>query len=62
MGFLELLTIIFVILKAFGLITWSWWLVFSPLFASIGIYIAIFVVFGLIFKKSYKDITKGFKK
>jgi hypothetical protein len=30
MGFTEILTIICVLLKAFGVITWSWWLVFLP--------------------------------
>lgn len=28
MGFTEILTIIFVLLKVFGVISWSWWLVF----------------------------------
>jgi hypothetical protein len=28
--FLETTTIIFVILKLFGIIDWSWWLVLSP--------------------------------
>ena len=30
MGFTEILTIIFVLLKVFGVISWSWWLVFLP--------------------------------
>ena len=29
-GFLNLLTIIFVACKLFSVIDWSWWLVFSP--------------------------------
>ena len=31
-GFLGLLTLIFVVAKIAGYITWSWWLVFSPVF------------------------------
>lgn len=45
MGFCEVLTIIFVVLKLLGVISWSWWAVFSP--ELIGI--AVAVVVGLIF-------------
>lgn len=37
MGILEILTIIFVVLKVLGLITWSWWLVFAPLWAGYAV-------------------------
>lgn len=30
MGFAEFLTIIFILLKVFGVISWSWWLVWLP--------------------------------
>jgi hypothetical protein len=43
MGFLEVLTVVFVVLKLIGVISWSWWLVFLPIFISIGIYALIFV-------------------
>jgi hypothetical protein len=36
-GFLGLLTLIFVIAKIAGYITWSWWLVFSPVFVFLFI-------------------------
>ena len=39
MGFTEALTLVFIILKLMGYITWSWWLVLSPLLVSIVIYI-----------------------
>lgn len=39
LGLASILTIIFVVAKLFGLVAWSWWIVFSPLL----------VVFGLIF-------------
>ena len=33
----SILTIIFVIAKLAGVISWSWWVVFSPLLISIGV-------------------------
>lgn len=36
-----LLTIIFVILKLCGVIAWSWWLVFVPLWGGVVIFIVV---------------------
>lgn len=50
-GFAGLLTIVFIVLKILGKITWSWWWVISPLWISFFIFIAIVVVilgFGLL--------------
>ena len=38
LGLSSILTIIFVLAKIFGKITWSWWWVFSPLLISWGIF------------------------
>jgi hypothetical protein len=44
----SILTIMFVIAKFMGLVTWSWWWVFSPILISTGLVLAIlFVVFGV---------------
>lgn len=50
MGVLEVLTITFVVLKLVGVITWSWWSVFIPMYIAvvwygliIGLQIALFV-------------------
>jgi len=43
-GFSGLLTIVFIVLKILGKITWSWWWVISPLWISFFIFIAIVVV------------------
>ena len=43
-GFLAVLTIIFVIAKLWGVVDWSWWLVFLPIFISCGIFILIISV------------------
>lgn len=44
-GFTVLLTIVFIVLKLCGIITWSWWWVLSPLWISaIGWVILLIVV------------------
>lgn len=46
-----LLTIIFVILKLCGVLSWSWWWILSPLWGSIAIFIivsALIWLFGCI--------------
>lgn len=44
LGLLSILTIIFVIAKLFGLIHWSWLLVFAPTLIGIGVWILIMLV------------------
>ncbi len=44
LGFLSILTIIFVIAKLLGLIHWSWLLVFAPTLIGIGVWILIMLV------------------
>lgn len=43
-GLPGLLTIIFVLLKAFEVIDWSWWWVFSPLWIAAIVWIIIMIV------------------
>lgn len=43
-----ILTLIFVVLKAFKLISWSWWLVFLPVIITQGILFGIIVVVVII--------------
>ncbi|PGO60591.1 hypothetical protein [Priestia megaterium] len=58
MGILEILTILFIALKLFGVIAWSWWLVLLPEIIAVVFYILIPIVFGagalMIFKSSRK--------
>lgn len=35
-GFLSLLSIIFIVLKLVGVINWSWWWVLSPILIQVG--------------------------
>ena len=48
MGLLEILLIVFVILKLVGAIDWSWWWVLSPLLIPIGLLIVVLIVLGII--------------
>lgn len=43
MGLLGVLLILFIVLKALGLIAWSWWVVFIPLY--IWVALATFALF-----------------
>ena len=46
-GFTGLLTIVFIVLKLTGNITWSWWWVLSPLWISTAL-VVLFLVIALI--------------
>ena len=48
MGLLEILLIVFVILKLVGAIDWSWWWVLSPILIPIGLLIVVLIVLGII--------------
>lgn len=41
MKLLDVLAVVFIVLKLVGVITWSWWWVFSPLWASILIWLLL---------------------
>lgn len=50
----DVLQIVFIVLKLCGVIKWSWWLVLMPLWISLGIgiiAITIFVIYGVWLKK-----------
>lgn len=51
LSFSQLLTILFVLLKVFGAISWSWWLVFIPLWLPVVAFVGIVAVtvFGYLF-------------
>lgn len=59
MGFLEVLTIIFIVLKVVGVISWSWWLVLSPVIIAVGIYGVMLAFFGTILGIGGRKIAKG---
>ena len=43
-NFLELLTLVFVVLKLLGKINWSWWWVLSPIWLSLGAAIIVAII------------------
>ena len=43
-GFTGLLTIVFIVLKLCGVITWSWWWVLSPLWISAILWVVLVVI------------------
>jgi hypothetical protein len=44
-GFPGLLTIVFVVFKLLGKITWSWWWVFAPIWISL---VVTFAILGIV--------------
>ena len=44
MGLSSILTIIFVVAKLFGIINWSWWLVFLPTIISVGLGLLVVII------------------
>lgn len=55
-------TIIFVALKLMGIITWSWWIVFSPLLFLVVVFLLI-TAFALFFPDYFEALyIRGKKK
>ncbi|MCK9576256.1 MAG: hypothetical protein M0R51_10060 [Clostridia bacterium] len=44
MGFFEMLSLIFVVAKILGCITWSWWWVFAPVLVHAGLLVVIIAI------------------
>lgn len=61
MGFTELLTIVFIVLKALGKIDWSWWIVFLPEMIAAVLYIIVSIYKNYVFRKATKHFNKSFK-
>lgn len=58
MGFTEVLTIIFIVLKLLNIIDWNWFLVLLPEIIALTIYIIV-VIIGIF---QYRSINKEFKR
>ena len=48
LNFGEVLLIAFIVLKLCGVINWSWWWVFSPLWIPLAIVAVILIIYGLV--------------
>lgn len=53
-GFLSLLTLLLIYLKATGYIDLSWWWVLLPLIVPMGIAIFLFAIIGILYVVSQK--------
>lgn len=47
-GFTGLLTIVFIVLKLLGKISWSWWWVLSPSLICLGLFLLLMLLIGII--------------
>lgn len=48
-GFLSILTLIFVVAKITGFLSWSWWLVFLPVILPFAFMLLVFLVVLIMF-------------
>ena len=62
MGFAEILTVLFIALKLFGVIGWSWWLVCLPEIIACGFYALIIICTLVANAKIHRKIRKHFKR
>lgn len=60
MGFTEVLTIIFIVLKLLGVITWAWWVCLLPEIIAGVLYVVIVVAHLVAIYKTHKSIKKLF--
>ena len=49
-GFLGLLQIVFIVLKVLNKISWSWWMVFIPLWIELSIILIVLIIHAIINK------------
>ena len=54
-GFLPLLTLIFITLKLTGYITWSWWLVLLPMIVPLTILFICLLILGVCYYIAQKS-------
>lgn len=60
MGFTEILTIIFIVLKLLGVITWAWWVCLLPEIIAGVLYVIVVVAQLVAIYKTHKSIKKHF--
>ncbi len=57
-----LFTLVFFVAKILGYISWSWWLVFSPMLIALGLFVIVYGVAGIISLIDSYKMKKHFKK
>lgn len=58
MSLLGVLAVIFIVLKLVGVITVSWWWLFGPLLALVGLYLVVFTLFGAAFAAAVNSVVR----
>lgn len=59
MGFTEVLTITFIVLKLLGVISWSWWLVLLPEILAFAVYVIMLISAVMVNVKAHRNIQKS---
>ncbi len=66
MGFAEILTLVFIILRLTNVIDWSWWLVLLPELIALSIYIIFYIVVIILIstrnKRLEREVMKKYNK
>lgn len=62
MGILEVLTIVFVVLKLVGVIAWSWWAVFIPTYVALAIYALVIGLHIALYVKETSEMKTNHKR
>ena len=57
MGFLGVLTLIFIVLKLVGVISWSWWLVLMPLWIELGVIVVLLIILFVVTRRDEDDFS-----
>jgi hypothetical protein len=58
MGFTEILTIIFILLKVFDIVNWNWFIVLLPEIIALVVYVVILVRMSITYRKLNKEFNK----
>lgn len=59
MGFLEILTLVFVLCKLGGIVDWSWWIVLAPEIVAVGLYGLVVALYALAGRSLLRELRKG---
>lgn len=57
-----LFTLVFFVAKILGYISWSWWLIFSPMLIVVGLFAIVYGIAGIMTLISSHKMKKHFKK
>lgn len=60
LGFCEILTLVFIVLKLCGVVTWSWWWVLAPIWIPIAL-LLLLLLLCIVWTASGNFIDRPFK-